>query len=307
MDTREWALVIFTLLSQAAVGAFLTLQVLRSPLAPSGAGALTSPGTGEGGVRRAGPSIAVLVVLSAGFFAALFHLATPLTAVRAVVNFASSWLSREIVFGGLFAGLLAALVAVEYSGRAFRWHRVLAGATAGAALAFLYSQIRIYMLPAQPAWNTLATPAAFSATALRLGILGVAVGVVARGMQPDELGRFDAPSWRTLRGLAAAGIVVLVAELLVLPLQFGSLIGDPSQAAVASAQRLTDDFGWVLVLRLVLLCIGVAALGWLLIGQKRPDVHRLARKLTIVSFWVVLLSELCGRFLFYATAMRVGI
>jgi anaerobic dimethyl sulfoxide reductase subunit C (anchor subunit) len=304
MDTREWALVIFTLLSQAAVGAFLTLQVLRSPLAPGGAGVLTPPGTGEGGIRRAGPSIAVLVVLSAGFVAALFHLATPLSAVRAVVNFTSSWLSREIVFGGLFAGLLAALVAVEYSGRSFRWHRLLAGATAAAALAFLYSQIRIYMLPAQPAWNSLATPAAFTTTTLRLGILGVAVGLVTRGVGPTKL---DATSWRILRGLAVAGIVVLAAELLVVPLQLGSLIGDPSAAAVTSAQSLTQDYRVVLVLRLVLLGAGAAALGGLLVSHRGPDANRLARTLTFASFWSVLLSELCGRFLFYATAATVGI
>jgi anaerobic dimethyl sulfoxide reductase subunit C (anchor subunit) len=296
MDTREWALVIFTLLSQTAVGAFLTLQVLRFRA--------TSPGGPEVGMARAGPSLAVLVVLSAGLFAALFHLATPLQAFRAVLNFTTSWLSREIVFGSLFAALLAAVVATEYSGRPVRAQRALAGMTAAAGVAFLYCQIRIYMLPAQPAWNSWATPAAFTATAARLGILGVAAALVVRRAEPPRL---DETSWRVVRGLALAGIVVLVAELLVAPLHLGSLVGDPSSAAVTSARRLTDEYGLLLVTRLGLLFVGAAALGALLLGRRGADSYRLTRTLTITAFSAVLLSELCARYLFYATAVRVGI
>ena len=302
METRDWSLVVFTLLSQAAVGAFLTLLVLRGLAARRGDAA-------SGGALFV-PLLAVLVVLSAGLFAALFHLSTPLQAARAVVNFSSSWLSREIVFGSLFAALLAALVALERpaagSPRARPW---LGGLAALAGLAFLYSQTAIYLLPAQPAWNSFATPAAFGGTALSLGILGVAAALAAGRLPPavDPAPRHGGASWTTVRGLALAGLVVLAAELVVPPLHLAALAADGSAAAAASAQRLTGDYGGILLLRLALLAVAAAALAAVAVGSARSARRRLTAALTCVSFSAVLVSELCGRFLFYAMQVRVGI
>ena len=304
METRDWALVVFTVLSQAAVGALLTLQVL--PYLPSRRGAQ------EAAYGMARPLLVVLAVLYAGLFAALFHLATPLQAARAVVNFGTSWLSREIVFGSLFAALLTAHVAMAWrSDRGSPWTGWVAWTTAAAALAFLYCQIEIYRLASQPAWNSFATPMAFAATALRLGILGIAVGLVATGMTTggsNEAARARpvGTPWTTLRWLAVAGLLVLAAELVIVPLHLASLDGDGSPAAAASARRLTEDYGGVLLLRLALLGVAVVTLAGVLLSTGRP-ASRLAGKLTYIAFAVVLLSELCGRFLFYATRVRVGI
>ena len=302
METRDWSLVVFTLLSQAAVGAFLTLQVLRHLAFRRGAAAR------DGALFI--PLLVVLIVLSAGLLAALFHLSAPLQAARAVVNFSSSWLSREIVFGSLFAALLSALVALERrvggSPRTSLW---LARLAAVAGLTFLYCQTAIYLLPAQPAWNSFATPAAFGGTALRLGILGVAAGLVAGWLPPaaDPAPRHGGGSWTTVRGLALAGLIVLATELVVLPLHLAALEADGSAAAAASAQRLTGDYGGILLLRLALLGVAAAALAGIAGGRARPPRRRLTAALTYVSFSTVLLSELCGRFLFYAMQARVGI
>ena len=298
MATRDWALVVFTLLTQAAVGAFLTLQVLQFLAARGGAGD-GDPGKPNRAAAGSGVTLeahaVVLAVLSVGLLAALLHLSTPLQAARAVVNFSSSWLSREIVFGSLFAALLAVLVAVERRPRAVAGTRGwLSWGAAAAGVAFLYCQTAIYLLPAQPAWNSLATPVAFGGSALSLGILGVAVGFVAADR-------------RTLRGLALAAIVVLALELVMLPLHLLSLAGDGSPAAAASAARLTGDYGGVLLLRLGLLCVAAATLGGVFLSSRRPSGHRLAATLTGAAFCIVLVSELCGRFLFYAMQVRVGI
>ena len=302
METRDWSLVVFTLLSQAAVGAFLTLLVLRRLAARRGAAA-------SAGALFV-PLLAVLIVLSAGLFAALFHLSTPLQAARAVVNFSSSWLSREIVFGSLFAALLAALVALELraagSPRARPW---LSGLAALAGLTFLYSQTAIYLLPAQPAWNSFATPAAFGGTALLLGILGMAAALAAGGLPPalDPAPRHGGGSWTTARGLALAGLVVLAAELVVPPLHLAALAAEGSAAAAASAQRLTGDYGGILLLRLALLGVAAAALAGVAGNRLRSARRQPTAALTYVSFTAALLAELCGRFLFYAMQVRVGI
>ena len=384
METRDWSLVFFTVLTQAAVGAFLTLQVLKYLAArrevaggrgsdrvrnedrETGGAKENSPR--EGGTGRTGhgvpvtlpPLLVVLAVLSTGLLAALFHLSDPLQAARAVVNFSSSWLSREIVFGSLFAALLGALVWHEWreadpSPTSGVRERRPAGAsaasaaqesparqrretgagpanptsaalatwlprlTAAAGLAFLGCQIAIYLLPAQPAWNTFATPAGFGGTALRLGILGVAAGLVvghltARAKDPapaDPIGRDGAPA--ILRGLALAGIGALALEFIVVPLHLTVLAADPLPAAAASVQRLTGDYGSILLLRLGLLGAAAAALGGVLAssrgaaGQAGPSTHRLASVLTCSAFGLTVVSEVCGRFLFYAMQVRVGI
>ncbi len=372
METRDWSLVFFTVLTQAAVGAFLTLRVLEylsarrrgsdagrgsehardSDRKAGGAGA-TGPGAGRGGNagRDRGatvvPLVVVLAVLSVGLFAALFHLSTPLQAARAVVNFSSSWLSREIVFGSLFAALLSALVWQEWriaspvpasaarANPARQRRETNAGPanptspapptwlprlTAAAGLAFLGCQTAIYLLPAQPAWNSFATPAGFGGTALRLGVLGVAAGLMLRQltMAGDASTGDDAVTGSgipvaTLRGLALAGIAALALEFVVVPLHLSSLAANPLPAAAASVQRLTGDYGGILVLRLGLLGAAAAALLGVVASIRRPgrpsgpSGHRLACGLTCSAFVLTVASEVCGRFLFYAMQVRVGI
>ena len=371
METRDWSLVFFTVLTQAAVGAFVVLQVLRyladRRRARDGARATDgAPGaapTGDG-TRRDGPEargdrlgaadgrstgreaavplLIVLAVLSAGLFAALFHLSTPLQAARAVVNFSSSWLSREIVFGSLFAALLGALAWREWraagaapagpgrerraaspapAGRASADPSAATSAlatwlprlTAAAGLAFLASQTAIYLLPAQPAWNSFATPAAFGGTALRLGVLGVAAALVGRGLAPEADDPAASPAAApsaVLPGLALAGILAVALEFVVVPLHLAALAGEPSAAAAASAERLTGDYGGVLLLRLGLLAAAAAALGGVFAlarGPLPPSRHRLAAALGSGALGLVLVSEVCGRFLFYAMRVRVGI
>lgn len=356
METRDWSLVVFTVLTQAAVGAFLTLQVLEC---------LATRREVAGGGRSSdhAPLLVVLAVLSVGLFAALFHLSDPLQAARAVVNFSTSWLSREIVFGSLFAALLSVMVWHEwraaYSGAvsSAKERREASPAPAGrpsanpvkgrretgpettnptpanpalatwlprvtavTGLAFLGCQIAIYLLPAQPSWNTFATPAAFGGTALRLGILGVAAGFVFRSLtsgvdDPAQAAprATGGTSSATLRGLALAGIAALTLEFVVVPLHLASLAANPLPAAAASLQRLTDDYGGILLLRLGLLGAAAAALGGALAsirgaaGQAEPSPRPLASALTCGAFGLTAASEVCGRFLFYAMQVRVGI
>ncbi len=362
METRDWSLVFFTVLTQAAVGAFLVLQVLRrlSDRRRAREGVRAADGGPRahraGDARRDGPKaqgnrpaaanersagreaavplLIVLAVLSAGLFAALFHLSTPLQAARAVVNFSTSWLSREIVFGSLFAALLGALAWREWradgaapagpgrerraagpspAGASLVLAAWLPRLTAAAGVAFLACQTAIYLLPAQPAWNSFATPAAFGGTALRLGVIGVAAGLVGRGLTPeadDPAAGPAAASSAFVPGLALAGILAVAVEFVVVPLHLAALAGEPSAAAAASAQRLTGDYGGVLLLRLGLLATAGAALVGVFAltrGHLPPSRHRLAAALASGAFGLAIVSEVCGRFLFYAMRVRVGI
>ena len=305
MELRDWSLVFFTLLTQMAVGAFLTLQVVQF--------LSRAPKDDVDAVRSAVRLAVVLASLGVGLGVALLHLSVPLEALRALVNLSSSWLSREIVFGGLFAVFLSALVTMQWrSASISRTTQWMAWLTGIAAVTFLYCQIKIYLLPSQPSWNTVATPAAFVATSVRLGVLGVAVVLVTEGLRPtgssqNARSHNSYASWATLRGLSLVGLLALLAELLILPLQVAALVRDLSPAAASSLHKLTEDYAGVLGLRFGLLCVAGATLAGVLAIHRTPSGSRLGSTLTYASFCLVLAAEVCGRFLFYATRVRVGI
>jgi len=305
MQLRDWSLVFFTLLTQMAVGAFLTLQVVQIWLC--------TPKRDVPEERRTVRLVAVLASLTLGLSVALFHLSTPLEALRALVNLNSSWLSREIVSGGLFAVFLSALTTMQWRSKNTslntKWMAWLTGVT---AVAFLYCQIQIYLLPSQPSWNTVATPTAFVASALRLGVLGVMVILVSEGWTPTTPSRHSrSPDGYAplgiLQGLSLVGLVAVLTELLILPIQVADLARDPSPAAASSLYKLTYDYDWLLGLRFGLLFVATATLAVMLASHRIPSRSRLAPKLAYASFCIVLVAEVCGRFLFYATRVRVGI
>ena len=81
----------------------------------------------------------------------------------------------------------------------------------------------------------------------------------------------------TLLELALAGIAALALEFFVVPLHLAALAADAAPAAGASAQRLTGDYGAVLLLRLGLLGVAAAALAGVLATVRRasgPTGHR---------------------------------
>lgn len=95
MDTP---LVFFTVLSQLAVG-----LVVFFP------GAFCSISVGETRADKRQQqrlSLIILAIFALAMLVSLLHLGHPLGAVRTLANIGSSWLSREILFFGLFGGVL---------------------------------------------------------------------------------------------------------------------------------------------------------------------------------------------------------
>jgi DMSO reductase anchor subunit len=96
MENFELPLVLFTLLTQVAVG--MTIFA-----------ALRQWSTVEGATTQTRNEwIAVLALVALGIIAAFFHLGKPLGFFRMLTNIGSAWLSREILGFALF-GILAAV------------------------------------------------------------------------------------------------------------------------------------------------------------------------------------------------------
>ena len=178
---NERPLVAFTLLTQMAVGAFLTLGAIDL-----WAGGLTNQMSWQ--ALTNGVLLAIGPVVAAGLLAALPHLGAPQNAWRAVANVRSSWLSREILLALAFAGLGGLFAALRWSGTgspALRSRVAFAAGLCGVAL--VYTMARVYRLRTVESWDTPLTAVSFFATSLLLGSLGVGTAIALLPDVPDAL------------------------------------------------------------------------------------------------------------------------
>jgi anaerobic dimethyl sulfoxide reductase subunit B (iron-sulfur subunit) len=153
---EEAPLILFTLLTQMAVGGFWSMLWALPRV--------WVPAWQEFALL---PLLLIGVCLGAGMLASLAHLGRKKNAWRALGNLRRSWLSREVLFTFLFgAGWLFTILENVI------WHRNTIeglGLTATLGLGLVYSMSRVYRLPAIPAWNTWKTNLVFIGSALLLG------------------------------------------------------------------------------------------------------------------------------------------
>lgn len=306
MDNGQLALITFTILAQMSVGSFLVLgwvhfYVMRK------SGMQQADRMSDRALLAIGPVIVLAMVAS------LFHLGNPLNAPRAVSNLGSSWLSREILFMVLFvlSGGLFALMQWRKIG-SFAVRNVIAWVATLVGLALVFSMSQIYMLATQPAWNSWATPVSFFATTVLLGLLAIGAALAANYaiIQRDdpECAAVQCGLLReTLRWVALASVLVLGVQMIVAPIYLASLSAG-SGIAQESARMMVEDYGILLALRLVLAFIGAGVFGLFLYrNSASPGRERVISNLVYAAFAMVFVSELLGRFLFYATQVQIGV
>lgn len=306
MEVREWALILFTILAQMSVGSFWVLGVVHYY-----AKRKTNEEEADRLSDRALLVIGPLMIL--GLLASLFHLGDPLSAFRAVTNVGSSWLSREILFGVLFAilgGLFAIMQWRKWT--SFTIRNVIAILAGIAGLGLVISMSGVYMLPTQPAWNTLATPIFFLTTTLLLGSLAMGTAFTANYLylkRKEEAGLdMQLELLRgSLRGISVTALVVLGIQLIVAPLYIAALSAGVPEAQ-ESASMLVDDYVTIFVLRLVLSLIGAGLFAIVLYQSASGEAKdRTMAYMVYGAFAFVLVAEVLGRYLFYAIQVPVGI
>ncbi|MCC6190069.1 MAG: dimethyl sulfoxide reductase anchor subunit [Anaerolineales bacterium] len=308
MDVREWSLIIFTILTQMAVGAFVVLGIVHF-FAVRQAGEAEADRLSDRALLAIGPVLVLALIVS------LFHLGNPLNAYRAVANVASSWLSREILASVLFTAVGAVFAVMQWRKLgSFTLRAVIAAGAAVIGLFQVYSMSMVYQLPTQPAWNTIATPIAFFATALLLGVLAVGAAFVANYaffVKRETPGSASVQSdllHGALRWIAVAAVVLLGVELVAAPLQVAYLAAGATQAARASAALMFGQYGLIFGLRLALAFIGAGVFTlYLYRSATTAGQERTMATLAYAAFALVLVAEVLGRYVFYAAHVKIGL
>ncbi len=305
MNVHEWSLIIFTILAQMSVGSFIVLGITHFFVARA-AGIEEADRMSDRALLAIGPVLILAMVAS------LWHLGNPLNAPRAVTNLATSWLSREIFLGVLFAVGGAAFAFMQWrkvGSSAIR--NAIASLTAVIGVLFIVSMAMVYMLSTQPAWNSLATPISFAVTTGLLGLFAMGAAFIANyaHMQRTDPGCADEQCVllrHVMRWLAIVALVLLGIELVVLPLYIGSL-ATGNAAALASANLLIQEYGLLLGLRIVLVFVGAGILGLFIYRNASPGREQMLGTLAYTAFALVFIAEVMGRYLFYATHVGIGV
>ncbi len=287
---KERSLILFTLLFQMAVGAFLTLWALH-PLVAREASEIAADR-----LFTAAPfTIGLLIAM--GLVASFFHLGSPHNAWRAVANLRSSWLSREILFTLLFTATAMTCFGLRWSqvGPSVLWE--LSALLAGiCGLSLIYCMARVYMLRSIPVWNSWVTPTSFFVTTFLLGGLGFAlVTFTDPGISP-QLHQIILPR------VAVWSLTLLAIEVLLTPFWVTHIAPGP-QATLGMAHKSSRVDSLILGARLVLMLIG-ASLAVLLrntAGSGSPA------PLWTLTFTSILLAEIIGRARFYQARERTSL
>ena len=306
MNVREWALPVYTILMQLTVGSLFVLWMIRSL-----ANSKFSHQEIDRIIRNPIFVIAFTAVVAMG--GSHFHLSKPFHSFLAVLNFKSSWLSREIVFTLLFFLTTMSLLFLTY----FRtYHRRLITVLGWLAIFFgvilIYCMARIYLLPTQVAWNSTTVILSFYTTSLVLGVMAIACLMVL-DLKFAEIQKTDDVELRvevirySFSGLAFMTVLLIFIRILTLFVQMQELAqGD--LIARTSLRLLLELYQPLLVMRLIFILFAAVYFA--------VSVYRICRwqlppqKLMMpvyLSCLLILVGEIIGRFLFYATHIRVGI
>lgn len=307
MELREWALVIFTVVMQMAVGAFVILGGVHF-FAARRYNSQDADLMSDRALLAIGPLVVFALLVT------FLHLGNPINAPRAIMNIVSSWLSREIGLAIVFSVLGAVFAFLQ-------WRKIstpgirngLALITAAVGLVLVYAMANIYRLPTVPAWDTVATPVTFFITSFLLGALAISVAFAAsfwylkRKASDANKVQYDILA-TTLRWIALISMALMGIQFIVIPIYFAQLAIADNAAATASLNIILGQHPVVLTLRLVLLFLGAGLLALFVYQTAAVEKHvqRLS-SLAYLAFALVLIAELMGRFLFYESMVRIGI
>jgi anaerobic dimethyl sulfoxide reductase subunit C (anchor subunit) len=247
-------------------------------------------------------------------FGSHFHLSRPHLSFLAFLNFRTSWLSREIVFTVFFFLMTFFLWFTQWKTPEKIHQKTILG---WIAITFgvinVYCMAHIYQLPTQTAWDTPATIFSFFSTMILLGIMVVVLLLVMdfrysemRGLSKIDTQRIILQKslfWFVLASVIICGIIV--GEILF---QITKLIQSDNKSALISIQLLARLYPGLFGIRLGMMLAGVIGLMVAVYWQKHNE-HQLGELLipTYISCLFILVAEILGRFLFYATHVRIGI
>ncbi len=292
MNSNEWPLVLFTLLSQISLGiifaAFMVSFVMKNT---------DTPAVGE--LKR----LLVIVAMSlmgVALIISFLHLSSPQHAVYAISNTGASWLSREILLAAMYLfTLLVCFTSLSYNvpHRSMFDYFFLTSLVIGVIM--VWTMVRVYMLPTVPLWNTPGTPVAFFNSALLLGSSGLLLMILLKAIKTGGFPEMQ-PVQSMLFYMTAGAVFIFVLNKMFLM---------PDVTAVQGGFTAPVIGTWIKITQNLLIVAGFTILTYWYLRHASQIAGSFQ-----TSFYLILaatvcffLAELAGRYIFYASYYRVGV
>lgn len=293
-------LVVMLVLSQLSVGAFALNLLHPLRFAPG----LSQPLQGVQGVLALLLGVAALMASTA-------HLGRPLYAYRALLGLRTSWMSREILVMGLFAGAATlygtVLVGHLWAGLQsylpdllLAQERLLSRAVVVLGLLAIYTSVMLYHVTLRRWWHGGRTAMRFYGTAMVLGAATTATcvygyGCFGLGSLPPALVAFGPQvAW----AIACATLVKMLFEASVFVHLRDKQHGDLRRSAIL----LKGELGKVTGLRFLSAFLGGVVTPLAVLQGLLPEQEVLAFVASLVSLSLLVTGELIERSTFF-TAM----
>ncbi|MEA5022080.1 hypothetical protein SDC9_17167 [bioreactor metagenome] len=272
---EHFALTLFSICIQAAVGIMLFVAI----------GRLMNK---EGVFKNAVITAAGLGII--GMLASLLHLGRPLSAMNALFQFGSSWLSREIWFTAIFVGLTVVAAVLLYVKP--QAAGAVTGLSAGAALVGLidaFAMAKIYSSASVPVWQGAATTIEFYAAALSMGAM---LFLVLSGKEAGKMKKIVALT-------VAAVVTVQVAVVVPYFISLGAGTGTALQASlmILGSLKTAVAIKWLFILA------GAGLVLW----QAKDEQSKSVSGVVAGGAALILVGQVVGRYVFYAAMVVSGV
>lgn len=291
----HWPLIVMLVLTQLSVGAFLVGLVLEHVLSPELLSALRP-------VHAATALMFGLLALAAS----IFHLGRPHLAYRAVLGLRHSWLSREIVAFGAFAG-----AAVLYAGATRLGPDMAAGRSAlawlvsAAGVLGVFCSAKIYAVTHRELWSLPRSGLKFVLTSAVLGLAAFWLSLVLVALMDDslslgELVRQIGPA--LCRAIIVGATIKLVYDAAV----FRHLPGARLTSLKRSARLMVGPLSNITIARFACGLLGGVMMPLFLLDMTDAGVApqagaSVSQAVAIATLFVACLAgELLERYLFFA-------
>ncbi|HHV64092.1 MAG TPA: dimethyl sulfoxide reductase anchor subunit [Peptococcaceae bacterium] len=316
MVTNQWSLIIYTLLIQAAVGAYIMSYVINKRL--------TNQIEAEQALKLTiNVQYIAGIIAIIGMIASLFHLGSPFKAPNSVLKLGTSWLSREILLMIIFVVLL--FVTAFLANRSRKMSSALVVITSLVGLADIYCMSSIYNATFIPAWQGVHTFIVFYAACFILGSL-VAIGSLAFFLGKEKMNTQNSLYSSILAPTSLIILAAIAIQIIIVPSYLVSLAAS-NGAGQASTQLLSEQYGLVMAIRwLLTLCGGLLLIfaAWKQLQGSQPIIRQQGfgeaaaasegaavqtspAGLIYLTLAIMVVGEVIGRYLFYASGVQTTI
>jgi anaerobic dimethyl sulfoxide reductase subunit C (anchor subunit) len=275
---HDWALLIFTICMQAAIGGIVVLSILYMQISKLGKEQTFS-------AMRI-PLLVIAGLSLIGLGASFAHLGAPGNAFNTLRNLGSSWMSREILTTGFFIAAACITAGLAFVQKKVNPFLILVSSLIG--LFDIYCMGAIYSSSLMSGWHSINTFTSFYGTALVIGpVLAVSLMIISLKDNSELVhSLIKSAFYISIFGLAVQVIGVAL---------FATTMPEVNMIGGMNALASLDGYQETVALRWVIEILGAGVLGFMSFSNNRKVPLAFAYVALIVLFF----AEGMSRYVFY--------